>query len=185
MTADSAFQAVSASRAAIARAKIAAAMLASARMPIGRVLALVGGLALIAAYGMAWFGISVNGQGVVLSGQFLGRFLSTTTDLRRIMPGAAGGPEEVRMLLALVYFFPACGALSAVLALATAWLARRRWWNAGLVVLGLLPLAALAVGLSQLPPGAAPETGLWVIGFGGVAVVIGALVDWLAGTPAV
>jgi hypothetical protein len=164
---------------------MADAMLASARMPVGRVLALVGGLALVAAYAMPWFGVSVNGQGVVLSGQFLGRFLSTTTDLRRVMPGAAGGPEEVRMLLGLVYFFPACGALVAAVAVATAWAAGRRGWNALLALLGLLPLAALFVGLSQLPPGATPETGLWVIGLGGLAVVLGALTDWLAGTRSV
>lgn len=156
-------------------------MVASARMPVGRVMALVGGLALVAAYAMAWFGVSVNGQGVVLSGQFLGRFLSTTTDLRRVMPGAAGGPDEVRMLLALVYFFPACGALAAAVALATAWGARRRSWNVLLGLLGLLPLGALAVGLSQLPAGATPETGLWVIGVGGLAVVVGALLDWVGG----
>src|SRR5687768_11096157 len=111
------------------------AVIASTRMPIGRVLALVGGLALVSAYAMPWFGVSVNGQGIVLSGQFLGRFLSTTTDLRRVMPGAAGGPDEVRMLLGLVYFFPACGALAALVAAGTAWLARRRLWDALLVVL--------------------------------------------------
>src|SRR5688572_17350077 len=142
-------------------------MVASARMPLGRVVALIGALALVAAYAMPWFGVSVQGQGVVLSGQFLGRFLSSTTDLRRVMPGAAGGPDEVRMLLALVYFFPACGALATLVAAGTAWVARRRWWDVLLLVLGVLPLVALTIGLSQLPPGAAPETGLWVIGVGG------------------
>jgi hypothetical protein len=155
-------------------------MLASARMPLGRVVALIGALALVAAYAMPWFGVSVQGQGVVLSGQFLGRFLSSTTDLRRVMPGAAGGPDEVRMLLALVYFFPACGALAALVAAGTAFLARRRWWDALLLALGVLPLIALTVGVSQLPPGAAPETGLWVIGVGGAAVVAGAALDWVA-----
>ena len=154
-------------------------------MPVGRVLALVGGLALVAAYAMPWFGVSVNGQGVVLSGQFLGRFLSTTPDLRRVMPGATGGADEVRMLLGLVYFFPACGALASVASLTTAWAGRRRWWNAGLMLLGVLPLAALAFGLSQLPPGAAPETGLWVIGVGGLAILLGSIVDWLADTRSV
>jgi hypothetical protein len=162
------------------RGKIADAMLVSARMPLGRVVALIGALALVAAYAMPWFGVSVQGQGVVLSGQFLGRFLSSTTDLRRVMPGAAGGPDEVRMLLSLVYFFPACGALATLVAVGTAWVARRGWWDALLLVLGLLPLVALAVGLSQLPPGAAPETGLFVIGIGGAAVVVGAALDWAA-----
>jgi hypothetical protein len=148
-------------------------------MPIGRVVALIGGLAVVAAYAMPWFGVSVNGQGITLSGQVLARFLSGTSDLRRVMPGATGGPDEVRMLLGLVYFFPACGVLASALATATAWLPRRRWWDVGLIAIGGLPLVALAIGLSRLPPGSAPETGLWVVGAGGVAVVIGAAIDWL------
>ena len=155
-------------------------MLASARMPLGRVVALVGGLAVLAAYAMAWFGVNVQGQGVVLSGQFLGRFLSSTNDLRRVMPGATGGPDEVRMLLGLVLFFPACGALAALVAAGTAWAARRRFWNGLLVLLGALPVVGLFVGLSQLPAGAAPEIGLWVIGGGGAAVILGAAIDWAA-----
>jgi hypothetical protein len=142
-------------------------------MPIARVLALLGGLALVAAYAMPWFGVSMGGQGVVLSGQFLGRFLSSATDLRQFMPGAAGGPSEVRMLLGLVYLFPAVGALAAVLAL----LPWRRPVDAGLLLVGVVPLVALAIGLGRLPPGARPETGLWVIGIGGIAVVVGALLD--------
>ena len=142
-------------------------------LPIARVLALVGGLALVAAYAMPWFGVSVNGQGIVLSGQFLGRFLSGATDLRQFMPGAAGGPNEVRLLLGLVYLFPAVGLLCALLAL----LPWRRPVDLALLALGLVPLLALAVGLGQLPPGARPELGLWTIGGGGAAVLVGAALD--------
>ncbi|HEY3080111.1 MAG TPA: hypothetical protein VGM69_09410 [Chloroflexota bacterium] len=149
-------------------------------MPLGRVVALVGGFALLAAYAMPWFGVSVSGQGVLLSGQFLGRFLSGTNDLSRVMPGAAGGPNEVRLLLGLVYLFPACGALAALVAAATAWRARRARWNALLLLTGVVPLAALAIGLGRLPPGASPELGLWVIGAGALAVVLGALLDGLS-----
>jgi hypothetical protein len=58
------------------------------------VLALVGGLGLVAAYWMPWFGT----QGLLLSGAFLNQFLSTTPapDLRRVMPGASGGPQEAQ-----------------------------------------------------------------------------------------
>jgi hypothetical protein len=153
--------------------------LARVCLPLGRVIALVGGVALLAAYAMPWFGVAVGGQGVLLSGQFLGRFLSGTTDLSRVLPGAAGGPTEVRLLLALVYLFPACGALATLVAAGTALRARRARWNAVLALVGVVPLAALAVGLTRLPPGASPELGLWVIGAGGLAVVLGAALDGL------
>ena len=146
-------------------------------MPLGRTIALIGGLALVAAYAMPWFGISMQGQGVTLSGQFLGRFLSSTNDLRRFMPGATGGPQEVQMLRALVYLFPACGALAALLAAATAPLRRRGIANALIVVLGLVPLIALVGGLSQLPPGSVIETGLYTIGAGAIAILVGAVLD--------
>jgi hypothetical protein len=152
-------------------------------LPLGRVVALVGGLALLAAYAMPWFAVSVSGQGVLLSGQFLGRFLSGTNDLSRVMPGAAGGPTEVRLLLGLVYLFPACGALAALVAAATALRARRGRWNAVLLVVGAVPLAALAIGLGRLPPGASPELGLWVIGVGALAVLLGAALDGLSDRP--
>ena len=149
-------------------------------LPLGRVVALVGGVVLLSAYAMPWFGVSVGGQGVLLSGQFLGRFLSGTNDLSRVLPGAAGGPTEVRLLLGLVYLFPACGLLAALVAGATAPRARRARWNAVLLLAGLVPMAALGVGLGQLPPGASPELGLWVIGAGALAILFGALLDGLS-----
>jgi hypothetical protein len=129
---------------------------------------------------MPWFAVSVGGQGVLLSGQFLGRFLSGTSDLSRVLPGAAGGPTEARLLLGLVYLFPACGAVAALVAGATAGRGRRGRWNVLLLLVGVVPLAALAIGLGQLPPGASPELGLWVIGAGALAVLLGAFVDGLS-----
>jgi hypothetical protein len=144
---------------------------------MGRVLALIGGLALVAAFFMPWFGVQVQGQGVTLSGQFLARFLGSTNDLRRFMPGATGGPQEVQMLRGLVFLFPSVGALAVLLVLATA----ARWRSTAstilLVLVGLIPLIAVVGGLSQLPPGSSIEAGLWTIAIGGVAVVLGALVD--------
>jgi hypothetical protein len=149
-------------------------------MPLGRVISLVGAVVLIAAYPMAWFAVEVgNGQSITLSGQFLGRFLAGANDLRRFMPGAAGGPQEVAMLRALVLLFPSFGALGVIASLATAWWRRRRIADAVIVLLGTIPLAALALGLGQLPPGARPETGLWAIGGGAMLVIVGALLDWV------
>src|SRR5690349_2886308 len=87
-------------------------------LPLGRVLALVGGLAAVAAYFMPWLGFSMQGQGVTLSGEFLGRFLAgaSPAELARVMPGLRGDPSEVLGLRALVLFFPLAGALVAVLA---------------------------------------------------------------------
>jgi len=147
-------------------------------MALGRVIALIGGLTLVAAYAMPWFAVSMSGQGIVLSGQFLGRFLSGATDLRQFMPGAAGGPNEVRMLLMLVYLFPAAGLLAALLAL----LPWRRPVDATLILVGVVPLVALVIGLGRLPPGARPELGLWAIGAGAAAVLLGAALDLLSPT---
>jgi hypothetical protein len=148
-------------------------------MPVGRVASLVGAVLLIAAYAMPWFAVDAGGNSITLSGQFLGRFLASTNDLRRFMPGAAGGPAEVAQLRALVLLFPAAGGLALLTSLATAWWRRRTPADALLVILGTVPLAALAVGLGQLPAGARPEIGLWVIGGGAMLVVLGALTDWV------
>jgi hypothetical protein len=150
-------------------------------IPIGRAIALIGGLAIVAAYAMPWFGVAMSGQGIVLSGQFLGRFLAGTDDLRRFMPGATGGAAEVQMLRGLVYVFPASGLLAAVVAAATAWSRFRRPSDVALVLLGLVPLAALAIGLSRLPPGSSIEIGVWTIGGGTIAVIVGAALDWSLG----
>ena len=48
-------------------------------LPLGSVLALMGGLALVTAYFMPWFAV----QGLLLSGSFLARFLSNPADVQR------------------------------------------------------------------------------------------------------
>ena len=148
-------------------------------MPLGRVLALIGALAIVAAYAMPWLGVQVGNQGISLSGQFLGRFLASTNDLGRFMPGATGGPAEVQQLRALVFLFPAAGALATLLVLLGIFLRRRRLVDLLVGLVALVPLAALFVGLSRLPPGTNPEIGLWVIGGGAAAAMLGALLDAL------
>src|SRR5438876_3042860 len=102
-------------------------------LPLGRALSLIGGLALVAAYFMPWFGT----QGIVLTGEFLGRFLGANTDLSRFMPGASGDPREAQLLRALVYLFPASGLLAAALSILGAfWLARFRLVNLAIGLLG-------------------------------------------------
>lgn len=147
-------------------------------LPVGTVLALVGGLALVVAFWMPWFGTQVSGQGILLSGDVLGRVLSGTDDLRRFMPGSSGSPWEARGLRALVYFFPVCGALAAILALLTGWV-RGRWLTLLLVAVGVVPLVALLIGMTRLPPGSSREIGLWLIGAGSVAIALGPVVNGL------
>src|SRR6185437_8494538 len=104
---------------------------------LSRVLALVGGLGLVAAFFMPWFG----SQGLLLSGQFLHTFLSSATpaQLRQFLPSSS--PSEVQVLRLLVDLFPVCGAVAAVLAL----VARGALvWTALLGVSGLVPLLAWA-----------------------------------------
>jgi hypothetical protein len=142
------------------------------------VLALVGGLGLVAAYWMPWFGT----QGLLLSGAFLNDFLSSTPDLRRVMPGAAGGPQEAQQLRGLVLLFPMAGALGAIVAVAAGLTAgRNRFWGLLLAVLGGVPLIALLVGLGRLPPGSTFEAGLWTIGLGAVCVCLGGLLEAVIG----
>lgn len=146
-------------------------------LPLGTVLALVGGLALVAAFWMPWIGIQVGTQGALLSGHVLGRLLSGTSDLRQFVPGSSGNPLEAQALRALVYLFPTCGALAAAMALLEGWRGRRRTSTALLVVLGVLPLIGVLGGLSFLPPTSSREVGLWLIGVGSAAVVLGPLVN--------
>src|ERR1043165_3648276 len=82
-------------------------------LPLTRVLALVGGLALVVALFMPWFAA----QGLLLSGQFLHTFLATATpaDLQRFLPGTS--PTEVQLLRLLVDLFPVCGAFAAAVSL--------------------------------------------------------------------
>lgn len=148
-------------------------------LPYGTVLALVGGLAMVAAFWMPWMGIQVGAQGALLSGNVLGRLLSGTTDLRQFIPASSGNPLEVQALRALIYLFPTCGVLAAVLALLDGWLGGRRLLAALLVIAGLVPLAGLLGGLAFLPPSSSREIGLWLIGVGSGAVVLGPLVNLL------
>ena len=57
----------------------------------------------------------------------------------------------------------------------------RRAVDGALVLVGLVPLVALVVGLGRLPPGARPELGLWAIGAGAAAVLLGAALDLALG----
>ena len=139
-------------------------------LPLGRVISLIGGLALVAAYFMPWFGT----QGLILTGDFLTRFLGNTVDLRRFLPGASGGPVEVLALRGLVYLFPACGVLAALLTIVAGTRpAAGRAIGLGLAASGLVPLLALGIGVTRLPAGSSLEVGLGLIGAGSLAVLLG------------
>jgi hypothetical protein len=43
---------------------------------------------------------------------------------------------------------------------------------------GLAPLVALIGGLGRMPPGALPGIGLWLIGAGSLAILLGLALDW-------
>jgi hypothetical protein len=141
-------------------------------LPLTRVVALIGGLALIAAFFMPWFA----SQGLLLSGQFLHTFLAgaSAADLRRFLP--ASSPAEVQMLRLLVDLFPVSGAIAAIVTVAT----HVRAKTAGAVVTaiaGLVPLAAWAIGVNRLPPGSSSEIGLWLIALGSIAIVAAAAAE--------
>ena len=147
-------------------------------LPVGSVLALVGGLALVTAYFMPWFAV----QQLLLSGAFLAQFLSSPSDVQRFMPALAGNPSELRQLRMLIYLFPTAGGLATLLALWHGFRSGRPGWlSALLAASGAVPLVALLIGVNRLPPGATLEVGLWQIGIGAVAIVAGALVGWLFG----
>src|SRR5215212_9648644 len=148
-------------------------------LPVGTVLALIGGMALLAAFYMPWLGIQVGNQGALLSGDVLGRLLGGTSDLRQFIPGSSGNPMEAQALRALVFLFPTCGALAALLAVLEGWLGRRRSLAILLVLAGLVPLIGLLVGLTRLPPNASREVGLWLNGLGSAAIVLGPIVNEL------
>jgi len=143
-------------------------------LSLPRVLALVGGCGLVAAFFMPWF----STQQLLLSGQFLHQFLSNPGDLRRFVPGSSGSPAEAQLLRALVDLFPACGLLAFVAALVgglvRGW---RRATNIGLGVTGVVPLVGWAMGTTRLPPGANPEIGLWVIACASIGVLVGLALD--------
>jgi hypothetical protein len=143
-------------------------------VPVPRLVTLVGSLALVAAFFMPWFG----SQGLILTGAFLDRLLGTTTDLRRLLPGAAGGLLEVQLLRALVDLFPVAGGLAAILTLLA--VVRPAWrvpTNILVAACGALALVALAGGILRLPPDATWEVGLWLIGAGALAILAGVGLD--------
>lgn len=150
-------------------------------LPVGRVLALLGAGGLIAAYFMPWFGT----QGIILTGSFLADFLGSTRDLRQFLPGSSGGAGEVQLLRALVYFFPAAGGLAAILALGGILIPRLRGASAVLLaLLGAVVLVAVVAGQTVLPAQASREVGLWTIGLGALAVLLGGALDiWFARRP--
>jgi hypothetical protein len=150
-------------------------------LSLPRVLALVGGLGLVAAFFMPWF----SSQGLLLSGQFLHDFLAGAgpAELRRFLP--ASSPSEVALLRALVDLFPAAGALAAIASLIGGLVrAGRPASNVVLGLSGLVPLVGWAVGIGRLPPGASPQVGLWLIALGAGAVLLGLGLDlWLGRAP--
>jgi hypothetical protein len=146
-------------------------------LSLARVLALVGGLAIVAAFFMPWFG----SQGLLLSGQFLHTFLGTASqnDLRRFLPSSS--PTEVLLLRMLVDLFPICGMIAALASLLGGLSgSARRLANGVMGVFGLVPLLAWAIGVSRLPAGATPEVGLALIALGSLAVLIGLAIDLAA-----
>lgn len=148
-------------------------------MTVGRVVTLVAGIVLVAAYYMPWFGA----QGIQLTGTFLSNFLNTTADLRRFVPGSTGGTLEVQFLRLLVYLFPMGGAVAAALAVfGTAKPEFRRYVNLALFILGPLLIIALVAGNFRLPAGAQREVGMNIMAVAALGVVVGAILDrWLVG----
>jgi hypothetical protein len=139
-------------------------------LSLARVMALVGGLAVVAAFFMPWFG----SQGLLLSGQFLHNFLASAspTDLRRFLPNSS--PTEVQLLRVLVDLFPACGAVGAGSVLISGLTSSGRGvFNTAWAISGAVPLLAWAVGIGRLPPGSSFEVGLWLIAVGSLAVLLG------------
>lgn len=139
-------------------------------LSLARVLALLGGTSLAAAFFMPWF----SSQGLLLSGQFLHIFLGNPGDLRRFVPGTTGAPGEAQALRALVDLFLVCGLLAMLTTLIGGLAPRGRWpANILLGLTGLVPLLAWAIGIGRLPAGANPEIGLWLIAVGSLAVLVG------------
>lgn len=144
-------------------------------LPLSRIVALVGGLALIAAFFMPWFA----SQNLLLSGQFLHTFLTTSssTDIQRFVPGTT--PTEQQLLRILVDLFPVSGALATVLSLARVRRVRPMV-DSVLALTGLVALAAWALGVTRLPQGARWEIGLWLIAVASLAVLVGAALELAA-----
>lgn len=139
-------------------------------LSLSRVLALVGGLALAAAFFMPWFASG----GLLLSGHFLHIFLSgaSPAQLSQFLP-----PESVAqagLLRVLVDLFAVCGAIAAAASLVGGLISTTRTIaNPVLAVSGLVPFVAWAIGIGRLPAGSSPEIGLWLIAMGSLAILIG------------
>ncbi len=145
-------------------------------LSVGTVLGLVGGLGLATAFFMPWFAV----QGLLLSGDFLARFLGNPAQLRQFAPALAGSPSDVQLLRVLVYLFPTAGAVALVLALVRGILPGRHRWLGGLLAAsGLVSLVAVLGGATRLPPGATWEVGLWQLAVASVAIVLAPGVDML------
>jgi hypothetical protein len=147
-------------------------------LSLSRVLALIGGLSLVAAFFMPWF----SSQGLLLSGQFTHTFLSNAnaTDLRRFLP--ISSPAEVQLLRALVDLFPACGALAAATSLLGGLVhGRRVILDAIGMLAGAAALLAWLIGISRLPPGANPEVGLGLMAGAALAILIGLGMEFVSG----
>jgi hypothetical protein len=143
-------------------------------MSLARVLALVGGLALVAAFFMPWFA----SQNLLLSGQFLHDFLASAgpAQQRQFLPNTT--PGEIQLLRVLVDVFPVTGAVAAITSLLGALAsALKRPADVLLCLSGVIPLLAWAGGVQRLPAGATPEIGLWLIALGSLAVLVGVAVD--------
>ena len=143
-------------------------------LSLPRVLSLIAGLAILAAFPMPWF----STQGLLLSGQFLDTFLARPADLGRFLPGVS--LNEARALKVLVDGFPVCGGVIALSALVGG-VARPTVSvaDAALAVAAIAPFVGWAVGVGRLPPGSAPEIGLWMIPLGSLAAVCGLALDRL------
>ena len=138
---------------------------------LSRVLALVGGLGLVAAFVMPWF----SSQGLLLSGQFLHTFLaSASRDRPPPLPACQLADRRSRHCACWSTSFRSAAPWSAAAALlgglaARAPVPRRRDPRAR------SPRAARRLGRrhQRLPPGANFEIGLWLILVGAVAALLG------------
>jgi hypothetical protein len=138
-------------------------------LTLPRVLGVVAGLGLVAAFFMPWF----QSQGLLLSGQFLHLFLTTASpaEQRRFLPSSS--PTEVQLLRALVDLFPIAGALAAAASLLGGLVERMRTpADIVLGLSGLLTLAAWAAGVTRLPPGSTPEIGLYATAASAISILL-------------
>ncbi|MCC7104183.1 MAG: hypothetical protein IT307_03495 [Chloroflexi bacterium] len=142
---------------------------------LGRVLVLVGGLGLLAAYWMPWIG---NQQGA-MAGSNLATVLARTTDLSRLVPGFNISPQETQLLKLVISAVPTVGALVAVLAASGLQVRFSLVANTILGLAGVAMLLALTFGSQRLPPGALPQIGLNVIGGASALILLGAILDVL------